>query len=70
MSRLDRECDNVMIDVAGGEENDDKGPTADILKYDPSTESWARTGEMMNKRWAHTLSEVKWSVNVTKSEHK
>ena len=36
------------------------GERADILKFDPSTEAWSRTGEMKFKRAAHTLSAVKW----------
>ena len=44
--------------VGGQEEN--VGDRSDILKFDPSTEAWTRSGEMRVKRSDHTISEVKW----------
>ena len=48
-----------VCDFTGGEEKD-VGERADILKFDPSTEAWYRTGEMKFRRSQHTLSAVKW----------
>ena len=53
----------VCYDITGGSFEGgkwDSPETGDILKYDPDTETWTKTGAMSVTRAGHTLSPVRW----------
>ena len=47
----------ILYIFLGGQ---DFPPTKDILTYNPDTEAWTKTSEMMVGRYGHGLTEVVW----------